>query len=178
MAIRARCRRRRLLRRCCGNEACREPIVIHLDVPDEPLVARLTARRQCPQCMKIYNLQSQPPRVAGVCDDDGAALVTREDDRESVIRDRLHAYHELTGPILDWFGPAGSTRWTAPRRRPRYRARLSAGIGGLDVSAHRWPLRPQPEDAAPALRHWKDLASSARPCAALSDKMTDQPGLR
>jgi adenylate kinase len=83
-----------------------EPIVIHLDVPDSALVARLTARRQCPKCLKIYNLQSQPPRQAEVCDDDGTALLTRADDQESVIRDRLRAYAELTGPILSWYGPA------------------------------------------------------------------------
>jgi adenylate kinase len=83
-----------------------EPVVIHLDVTDRVLVARLTARRQCPKCLKIYNLQSQPPRTAGYCDDDGSGLITREDDQESVIRDRLHAYSQLTGPILDWYGPA------------------------------------------------------------------------
>jgi len=83
-----------------------EPVVIHLDVADSALVARLTARRQCPKCLKIYNLQSQPPRTAGYCDDDGTGLITREDDQESVIRDRLHAYSQLTGPILDWYGPA------------------------------------------------------------------------
>jgi adenylate kinase len=83
-----------------------EPVVIHLDVPDWVLVARLTARRQCPQCLRIYNLKSQPPRIAGYCDADGSGLLTREDDQESVIRDRLHAYSQLTGPILDWYGPA------------------------------------------------------------------------
>jgi adenylate kinase len=83
-----------------------EPVVIHLDVADSVLVARLTARRQCPKCLRIYNLQSQPPRQAGFCDDDGTGLLTREDDQESVIRDRLRAYSELTGPILDWYGPA------------------------------------------------------------------------
>ena len=83
-----------------------EPVVIHLDVPDWVLVARLTARRQCPQCLRIYNLQSQPPRIAGYCDEDGSGLLTREDDQESVIRDRLHAYSQLTGPILDWYGHA------------------------------------------------------------------------
>jgi adenylate kinase len=83
-----------------------EPVVIHLDVRDSVLVARLTARRQCPQCLKIYNLQSQPPRIAGYCDDDGSGLLTREDDQESVIRDRLYAYSQQTGPILDWYGPA------------------------------------------------------------------------
>ena len=83
-----------------------DPIVIHLDVPDDLLVARLTARRQCPQCKRIYNLLSQPPKVAGQCDDDGAALMAREDDQEAVIRQRLRAYHELTGPILQWYGAA------------------------------------------------------------------------
>jgi adenylate kinase len=82
------------------------PVVIHLDVPDEALVTRLTARRQCPQCKHIYNAVLQPPKVAGVCDVDGAALLTREDDREDVVRQRLRAYDELTGPILKWFGPS------------------------------------------------------------------------
>ena len=80
-----------------------DPVVIHLDVPDNALVGRLTARRQCPKCLHIYNLQSQPPRVAGVCDTDGTELLTREDDREEVIRERLKAYQELTGPVLEWF---------------------------------------------------------------------------
>jgi adenylate kinase len=83
-----------------------KPVVIHLDVPDEALVTRLTARRQCPQCKHIYNAILQPPRIAGVCDHDGAALTTREDDREDVVRRRLRAYDELTGPILKWFGPS------------------------------------------------------------------------
>lgn len=83
-----------------------DPIVIHMDVPDSALVERLTARRQCPQCLRIYNLLSQPPRTAGKCDDDGAGLTTREDDQEAVIRRRLRAYDELTGPILKWYGAA------------------------------------------------------------------------
>lgn len=82
------------------------PVVIHLHVPDEVLVARLTARRQCSQCLRIYNRLSQPSHVEGKCDVDGAPLVRREDDEESVILDRLKAYRQLTGPILDWYGPA------------------------------------------------------------------------
>jgi adenylate kinase len=83
-----------------------EPVVIHLDVASEALVARLTARRQCPTCKRIYNILSQPPKVEGVCDDDGVALFTRTDDQEATIRQRLNAYEELTGPILKWYGPA------------------------------------------------------------------------
>jgi adenylate kinase len=85
------------------------PIVIHLDVPDAPLVARLTARRQCPQCLRIYNVLFQPPRNAERCDDDGSPLLTRDDDQEGVIRARLRAYQELTGPILQWYG-SGTVR--------------------------------------------------------------------
>jgi adenylate kinase len=82
-----------------------EPVVIHLDVADSVLVARLTARRQCPQCKRIYNLISQPPRTEGRCDDDGSELTTRADDQEQVIRQRLQAYEEQTGPILKYYGP-------------------------------------------------------------------------
>ena len=82
-----------------------EASVVHLDVHDDVLVSRLTARRQCPTCLRIYNLVSQPPRDPGRCDDDGAELLTRADDQESVIRQRLRAYDELTGPILKWYGP-------------------------------------------------------------------------
>jgi adenylate kinase len=80
------------------------PIVIHLDVSERLLVDRLTARRQCPKCLRIYNLLSQPPAAEGVCDDDGTALLTRDDDREAVIRERMQAYRKQTGPIIDWYG--------------------------------------------------------------------------
>ncbi len=82
-----------------------EPVVMHLDVADEALVTRLMARRQCPVCKQIYNLISLPPRSPVFCDLDLSPLVTRDDDRDDVIRQRLRAYDELTGPILKWYGP-------------------------------------------------------------------------
>jgi adenylate kinase len=87
-----------------------DPVVIHLSVPDDLLVARMTARRQCPQCKRIYNLVSQPPKVADRCDDDGTGLTAREDDKEAAIRQRLRAYHEQTGPILEWYGASAVHR--------------------------------------------------------------------
>ena len=87
-----------------------DPTVIHLDVPDHDLIERLTARRQCPQCKHIYNLLSQPPQVAGICDNDGAKLIEREDDRKPVIVERLRAYEQLTGPILKWYGDSAVCR--------------------------------------------------------------------
>ncbi len=77
--------------------------VVHLMVDCEKIVARLSGRRQCPVCGTLYSLKTNPPKIAGVCDLDGATLVTREDDRESVIRERLHEYESQTKPILEFF---------------------------------------------------------------------------
>lgn len=83
------------------------PAVVHLVVDYEKIVARLSGRRQCPVCGTIYSLTSNPPKVAGKCDRDGSALETREDDKESVIRERLREYDSQTLPILSFFKGAG-----------------------------------------------------------------------
>jgi adenylate kinase len=90
-----------------ATRALPKPMVIHLDVPGEALVRRLSARRQCPSCGHIYNLLSQPPKRSDFCDSDGTALTHREDDTEPVIRQRLTAYHDLTGPVIDYYRRAG-----------------------------------------------------------------------
>jgi adenylate kinase len=82
------------------------PAVVHLVVDYEKIVARLSGRRQCPVCGTLYSLTTNPPKVAGICDREGATLVTREDDRESVIRQRLHEYDVQTVPILNFFKEA------------------------------------------------------------------------
>ena len=81
--------------------------VVHLMVDHDRIVARLSGRRQCPVCGTLYSLKTNPPKVAGICDLDGAALVTREDDRESVIRERLQQYESQTRPLLSYFRQAG-----------------------------------------------------------------------
>ena len=86
------------------------PVVIHLHVPRAILIPRLAARRQCPVCMRIYNLLSQPPLAEGKCDADGAALIRRDDDRVDVIRDRLKTYEERTRPVIKYFCRSGLYR--------------------------------------------------------------------
>jgi adenylate kinase len=83
------------------------PVVVHLRVDEEKLVARLTNRRQCPQCGTLYNVLLKPPIVSGRCDIEGARLVVREDDREDVIRSRFEAYRELTAPVLGFYVTTG-----------------------------------------------------------------------
>ena len=83
------------------------PIVIRINVDYNKLLRRITGRRSCPVCGRIYNVYSQPPRVADRCDVDGSALVTREDDREEVIRDRLAAYELQTKPVAEYYARKG-----------------------------------------------------------------------
>jgi adenylate kinase len=83
------------------------PVVVNLLVDYNIIVARITARRQCPVCGASYNLDSNPPVRAGVCDRDGTALIQREDDKEEVMEKRFQAYNEQTLHVLDFFKQAG-----------------------------------------------------------------------
>jgi adenylate kinase len=76
------------------------PTVFHLATPQSVLIERISSRRQCPKCGRIYNLLFKPPLKPGVCDDDGTKLVRRSDDSVEVVRARLAAYEKLTAPIM------------------------------------------------------------------------------
>jgi len=84
------------------------PIVIRLDVDYNQLLLRITGRRSCPTCGRIYNVHFQPPRADEVCDLSHATkLVTRNDDRLEVIQPRLTAYQEQTRPVADYYQRTG-----------------------------------------------------------------------
>jgi adenylate kinase len=84
------------------------PVVINVAVGYNQLLRRLTGRRSCPTCGRIYNVYFQPPRVADVCDIDGVNLVTRRDDCEEVISERLRAYERQTLPLTQYYRAKGS----------------------------------------------------------------------
>lgn len=79
------------------------PIVIHIDVPPEVVVGRITARRQCPVCNRIYNVMYQPSKNEGVCDFDDGKLFTRKDDNAETVRERMKTYETLTNPVIDYY---------------------------------------------------------------------------
>jgi adenylate kinase len=83
------------------------PIVIRLNVDYNQLLLRITGRRSCPTCGRIYNVHFQPPRVDELCDCDGSKLVTRNDDRLEVIQPRWTAYEEQTRPVADYYERTG-----------------------------------------------------------------------
>jgi adenylate kinase len=92
------------------NMGLPKPIAIHLDVPAQVLVERITARRQCGLCGRIYNMLSQPPKVGELCDVDRSPLIRRDDDTEDVILARLKAYHDSTGPVIAYYRNGGCGR--------------------------------------------------------------------
>jgi adenylate kinase len=90
-----------------NREPCGTPLVVRISVGYNQLLRRLTGRRTCPTCGRIYNLHSQPPRVDDSCDSDGSKLVTRPDDREEVVAERLKAYEQQTLPLVDHYRGKG-----------------------------------------------------------------------
>ena len=81
--------------------------VLSLLVPDDQIVNRITGRRSCPTCGGVYHVQSLPPKVEGVCDKDGTALVQRSDDTVEVVQQRLAAYHAQTEPLESYYRERG-----------------------------------------------------------------------
>lgn len=83
------------------------PVIVNLAVDYNVIVARITARRQCPACGASYNLITNPPRQDERCDRDSTPLVARQDDSERVVRQRLEAYERQTLPLIEYYRKAG-----------------------------------------------------------------------
>ncbi len=81
--------------------------VVYLHVSEETIVDRMAGRRSCPRCGRVYHVTNLPPKEAGRCDDCGAELVTREDDRPGTVRARLRTYQEQTAPLVDYYEKRG-----------------------------------------------------------------------
>jgi adenylate kinase len=84
--------------------------VLLVEARDQVLIERLTARWSCPQCGSVYNLQTNPPRVAGKCDRDGTALNQRDDDQPATVRRRLDVYRQQTAPLIGYYRQTGLLR--------------------------------------------------------------------
>jgi len=81
--------------------------VINFDASEKVLVDRLSGRRLCAVTGKIYHVRNMPPKVAGVCDCHGQALVTRKDDEPETILNRLKVYQESTKPLIEFYRKKG-----------------------------------------------------------------------
>lgn len=81
--------------------------VILIDVNEEKLVKRLTGRRSCPKCGKIYNIHYTPSKTEGKCDVDGSDLIQRSDDNETTVKQRMDVYKNETAPLVDYYTKMG-----------------------------------------------------------------------
>jgi adenylate kinase len=81
--------------------------VISVDVPSEALVERLTARRQCRRCGRIYNVLVDPPEAEGVCDACGGEVYQRDDDTVQTVTNRLEVYERQTAPLIEYYEAKG-----------------------------------------------------------------------
>ncbi|HUS92134.1 MAG TPA: adenylate kinase [Phycisphaerae bacterium] len=78
--------------------------VVVITCDDEAIVGRITGRRSCPSCGRVYHVKFLPPEAAGRCDDcPGVELVQRADDKEEVVRERLAAYYGQTEPVIAYY---------------------------------------------------------------------------
>lgn len=77
--------------------------VIKLMVTGDIIVTRLSGRRQCPKCKTVYQVDTHPPKVEGICDNDGTPLNQRKDDSPEAILIRLDKYGEETKPLYDLY---------------------------------------------------------------------------
>ena len=70
----------------------------------------MTGRRVCSKCGASYHVVANPPKVDGICDLCGEALVTRKDDTPETVRKRLRVYHAETEVLKDFYAQRGKLR--------------------------------------------------------------------
>jgi adenylate kinase len=86
------------------------PLAIQISVNRDQLLRRLSGRRSCLSCGRIYNLHFHPTRNDGICDYDGAKLQMRPDDAENVVLDRLTVHEKNTFPLTEYYRNKGQLR--------------------------------------------------------------------
>jgi adenylate kinase len=117
--------------------AGRDPlIVVEMKVPDEELVRRVKGRRVCKECGTNVSAFGAGPGLAQLCERCGGELVTRSDDTEMVVRDRLKVYWRDTAPMIEYYGKRPTFRAIDGAQRPeQVRLALVGAIRELAIAA-------------------------------------------
>jgi adenylate kinase len=82
-------------------------IVPFLNAAADVLVERISGRLTCRAGGHVYHRTFNPPRVAGMCDEDGSELYQREDDSADTVRRRIRVYMEQTSPLIEFYRSEG-----------------------------------------------------------------------
>jgi adenylate kinase len=81
--------------------------VIYIESSKDSVVKRLSSRWTCEKCKKVYNTLTMPSKKVGVCDDDGAKLIQRDDDKPETIAKRYDTFLEKTSPLIGYYDKKG-----------------------------------------------------------------------
>lgn len=102
--------------------------VVEIDVPFDAIIERMSGRRSHPASGRTYHVKFNPPKVAGVDDLTGEALIQRDDDKEETVKKRLDVYSAQTRPLVEYY-----SQWAKqdPKVAPQYRA--ISGVGDVDA---------------------------------------------
>ncbi len=76
---------------------------LSIEVDDEVIVERMSGRRTCPNCGGTFHVVNNPPKVEGICDNCGTALIIRKDDAPETVKARLDTYHRETEPLKAFY---------------------------------------------------------------------------
>ncbi|HYE33547.1 MAG TPA: nucleoside monophosphate kinase [Methylomirabilota bacterium] len=80
---------------------------VYCDAPEAVIIDRITGRRTCSGCNRIYHIRTMPPQVEGKCDSCGGVLVQRADDTPEVVHRRLEIYCRDTAPLREFYNGRG-----------------------------------------------------------------------
>lgn len=81
--------------------------VISLEIEKKKVIKRLTSRRVCAKCGKLFNLLYDPPPANNVCDNCGGEVYQRSDDKPETVLHRMDVYEQQTQPLKDYYGLQG-----------------------------------------------------------------------
>ena len=82
-------------------------VVLELVVDEDEVVRRLSGRRTCRRCERVWHVMFDPPTREGICDACGGELFQRDDDREETVRHRLDVYKKQTAPLVSYYADEG-----------------------------------------------------------------------
>ena len=95
------------LKKLLSSWETRLDVVLELVVDDDEVVRRLSGRRTCRRCGRVWHALFDPPAHVDACDDCGGQLFQRDDDREQTIRHRLEVYQVQTSPLVAFYADEG-----------------------------------------------------------------------
>jgi adenylate kinase len=97
-----------ILKKMLAELDVRLNVVLELVVDEDEVVRRLSGRRTCRQCERVWHILYDPPVRPGICDDCRGELFQRDDDSEGTIRHRIEVYAEQTAPLVSFYADEGT----------------------------------------------------------------------